>query len=444
MAPIGPEKPLSCAHLRALHMPHKPSPTDQPEPIPLTVGDRTLASAYPLRGPGPREPEWSWRMAYVDPTTGTRLFRGLGRLAPGDVAQALVDAYREIDPSAIKEDGTHVRTVPDVIRAWFAHLEERASDRVREEFRIRPRTLISYKIASKQVLAVTEGLDARKLTTGDLLRVRDALTRDYAPRTARAALMALAQAMAWSKERGVEVAEVKMPVVKIKADTATYSRRTPTHEEVERVYSSLRRCGLRLALYVAWRTGARLGEVSSLTWRDIYEDQDGHWVKLTGKTGTRVFPLTADEVTEIRKDRPARATDDASLFTSDLKSISGQLAETCTRLGIEPFPIHGLRRLMTDTCQRRGVDIGTYAALMGHTPEVALKHYRQPTALDKRVAHLQLRRTSGDGVMAWLAQRGLTEDEAVELLESALKARGPKLSLVPNGASTMTVRAASA
>ena len=90
-----------------------------PDPVPLKVGRKALAIAYPKKAPGERIDLWSWRMRFKDPTTGAWRFRALGRLAVEDVSDALVMAYRGIDPAAIAEDGSHVKTVEDLVRAWL-------------------------------------------------------------------------------------------------------------------------------------------------------------------------------------------------------------------------------------------------------------------------------------------------------------------------------------
>jgi hypothetical protein len=135
----------------------------------------------------------------------------------------------------------------------------------------------------------------------------------------------------------------------------------------------------------------------------------------------------------------ARETD--RLFSVHLhKNGSATLVVACEKREIEPFTFHGLRRLMTDTCQRRGVDVGTYAALMGHTAEEALRHYRQPTVDDLRGALIKIRRRqAGPGILAWLEKAGMTEEEAVGVLEGAAAPRSarrrPDLRVVSDGPS---------
>lgn len=407
-----------------------------PDPVQLKVGRKALAIAYPLNAPGKRHDVWSWRMRFKDPSTGAWRFRALGRHAVEDVSEALVAAYRGIDPAAIAEDGSHVKTVEDLVRAWFWAQEQRGPDgEMREEHQIAERTLSMYRTASRQIIEAGGRIKLRSMGTAELTRLRDKLAETYAVRTVNLAMKCLRQAVIWGQERKVEIPPVSWRSLRLKPREYTNRHRTPTHAEVEQLYGALRRCGLRLALFIAWKTGGRIGEVTSLTWADLYEDEDGAWVTLSGKTGERRFPLAAADLAEIRAARPKYTRDGDRLFSPHLhKNGSASLVVACEKREIEPFTFHGLRRLMTDTCQRRGVDVGTYAALMGHTAEEALRHYRQPTVDDLRGALIKIRRRqAGPGILAWLERAGMTEEEAVERLEGATGTTGrhrPELRLV--------------
>ena len=391
-----------------------------PDPVPLKVGRKALAIAYPKKAPGERIDLWSWRMRFKDPTTGAWRFRALGRLAVEDVSDALVMAYRGIDPAAIAEDGSHVKTVEDLVRAWFWAQEQRGPDgEMRAGHQIAERTLKGYRTASRQIIAAGGRIKLRTMGTAELTVLRDKLAETYAVRTVNLAMKCLRQAVLWGIERKVEVPTLNWRSLRLKPREYTNRHRTPTHAEVEAIYADLKRTGLRLALFIAWKTGGRIGEVCALTWADLYEDEDGAWVTLSGKTGERRFPLAAADLAEIRAAMPKYARETDRLFSGHLhKNGSASLVVACEKRGMEPFTFHALRRLMTDTCQRRGVDVGTYSALMGHTAEEALRHYRQPTVDDLRGALVKIRRVqAGPGILAWLEKAGMTEEEAVGVLE---------------------------
>jgi integrase len=50
------------------------------------------------------------------------------------------------------------------------------------------------------------------------------------------------------------------------------------------------------------------------------------------------------------------------------------------------FTAHGLRRDPINTLLRGGVDVGTAAAMLGHSPKVMLRNYRKATMGDIRDA----------------------------------------------------------
>lgn len=366
-------------------MPAPQSP-DKPAPVALQVGRQTLATAYARRAPTARKPDWEWRMSTHHPLTGERIMRSLGRLPLAEVEAALVAAYRAVDPSAVQEDGSGVRTVRDLLRAWLYDMEQRAPGGSRHKGDpISPLTLRNAETGAKRLVAVCGPLRLRTWRTGDVLRARDTLAERYAARTVRLDIKLLKQAAAWGAHRDVEMGSVDWAAVKVSVRDGEYeiNHHTPTHADVECVYAGLRRCGLKLGLYVGWKTGARIGEITDLRWGDFFADADGHWVRLNGKTGERVFPLQASDLEVIRSFRPAVARDGARLFNTHFrKNGSAQLQLSCERREITPFTFHGLRRLMTDTMQRNGVEVGVYARLMGHSIEEALRVYRKPTAVD--------------------------------------------------------------
>jgi len=372
-------------------------------------------------------------MTFKSPQTGRRAFRDLGRLATGDVPEALIEAYREIDPAAVREDGDHIRTVGDLLRAWLFHQEQRGpGGALRTELQITERSVKNCTGGAQRLVRVADKLKLSCLTTRDVLAVTGKLSESYAPRTIKLDLRYLAQAMNWGRTQGLEIPQVDFRAIKQQmfsgraADAPVNNHHTPPPEDVEAVYRGMRRRPLKLGLLIAWKTGARVGEVAKFTWGDLHEDDDGHWIWLDGKTGRRRFPLTADDAREIAAYRPHRVADTVSPFSRHFEKASGALVESCKRRGVEPFTFHGLRRLMSDTCHRAGVEVGAYAALLGHSAEEALRAYRQPTAGDLRSALRQIRGGGRGQLLAFIEQAGISEGEAVRLLTAALEKSAPE------------------
>ena len=399
----------------------------QPEPVPLTVGGVTLATAYARRPPGRRkgaDEGWSWEAKFKDKASGAWVTKSLGRLADADVPTALVDLYRGVDPAAVRVDGGRISTVGDLCRAYYADLETRGPDSgARAEHRLSDRTLKNYLGNAQRVVAVADRMPLADLASGGVFVIKDASRVSYAPRTVQADLKYLRQAVLWGRERGVEVVDVstrRAARLMTQAELAPVNvDRTPTHEEVERVWSSVRRSMLRLGIYIGWKTGARIGEITAVRPCDLYEDRDGAWVGFPkGKTGPRRFPLTLEELATIRTMIPAGHPEDTPLFGRHFaRNGTEHLKIACLRLGIQAFTFHGLRDLMCDTCHRRGVEIGAYVEMLGHSAQTALEHYRRPTVDDVLTAR---RRISGldskADVLGWLAANGIDEAEAVRVL----------------------------
>ena len=404
-----------------------PTPITRPDPIALAMGGKALATAYASRCPTGRSTCWSWRMRFRDPLSGDWRWSQLGRLAAEDVPSALLKAYREIDPSAIKEDGQHIETVGDVLRAWVAWIDSRGPDgALRPDNQLAARTVLSYRGSAKRLLPRVARLQVGTLTRANLEQIRDALLETGAKRTTNADMKALHQAVRFARGRGIEIPDLEWRGLNIKVSRKehVHNHHTPSHGDVEALYSGMRRSRLKLGLYIGWVTGARPGEVAALRPTDLVEDDDGPWVCFpSGKTGPRRFPVSAEQLAEIRDqlgDWPA----DRPMLPGEqwVRNSSGRLTEACRLRGIEPFTMHGLRRLMCDTCQRQGVDLGTYMEILGHSADTALEHYRQPTVDDLRGVVPKLASRSGVHLGRWLADRGMTEADAIRLLERGLKA----------------------
>jgi integrase len=65
---------------------------------------------------------------------------------------------------------------------------------------------------------------------------------------------------------------------------------------------------------------------------------------------------------------------------------SKYLGRACERAGVRAFSPHALRRAAVDTFASEGVDIGTAASILGHSPKVVSEHYRVASTKDRRKA----------------------------------------------------------
>ena len=135
-------------------------------------------------------------------------------------------------------------------------------------------------------------------------------------------------------------------------------------------------------------TGARRGELAGATWADV--DLAARTWTLAGKTGPRTIPIVREAWAVLQR-RAAGGPDPADYVLgvcpgtvrSDLyRGILAGVSATKQ----QPWTPHGLRRAAVDRLYGSGADPGLAAALLGHSPEVALRHYRRPSLEDLRAA----------------------------------------------------------
>jgi integrase len=51
---------------------------------------------------------------------------------------------------------------------------------------------------------------------------------------------------------------------------------------------------LKLAAFIAYKTGARLGEINTLKWNNVFENDGAHFVKVKGKANPRSVLISKD------------------------------------------------------------------------------------------------------------------------------------------------------
>lgn len=320
---------------------------------------------------GPREDgRWRWRADRPDGRGGrVPVWSGWGSR---DEAEAAILATLAGDEPAADDDT--VRTVGDLMDVWLGAQEER-SDIAQSTIRSRRshvRHLVRRESALRDVLLTR--CDRRTLE-----RYRDAELRGgRAPSTLREDLRHLRQAWRWGREVGV-CPDTELPAVAVRDRSTVYSRRTPTRAEVLAVLDDLRG---RVpwawrATYLTWATGCRKGEIAGLLWERI--DLEAGTAEVRGKTGGRVVPLRSEVVDELRRWPRERETVHGRAAGTVIGQLHREVTEACDRVGIERFPPHGLRRAAVDALYRT-TRPEVAAAILGHSPTTALRHYRQVRA----------------------------------------------------------------
>ena len=389
---------------------------------------------------------------------GKRHQRSLGRLPEAEVQAALLQEWAGIDPSSIVEDRSGMGTVLNLCRAWYAQLEERPP-----ETRLADNTLSIYRRACVYIREAIGDVPVKSLSNDAIRGMVDSMStpafrarldtrnqqaakergqrstgapargRGYGHRTINHTLTVLTMVLRWGRERDLGVPgglEPKRYAIKLKKGQARsrYRHHTPTVEEVQAFYQRLRKTPMKLAVLIAWTTGARIGEIGALCWRDIQVGHGGGFVRLVGKTGTRRVAMGESSLQDILSFKPSDSPLDRRLFPRSFGRRGGTgLVQAQERQSIpkeRQFTFHGLRRRWSADQIEAGVPINVYADQAGHSPEIALRHYAVVTDRERMAASVRVEAMSGaKDIYGQLAERGLSVEKALELIDAALRER---------------------
>lgn len=339
-------------------------------PKPLAVDP---IKARVIRGPN-AEGRWYWQ-AVVYRDAGERTV-WTGWATRDEAARELAAISAVGDFAGDRRPDPTVETIGDVLETWLGAQEARAD--------IVAGTLKNYTIRAKSLHSGIGAVRPDRLDVVTLERYRDArLHSGGAPATVAKELKILRFAWRWGRELGYCPAR-ELPRVAIRVHPVR-TRQTPTRADVLGVLDHLEGWPY-LAVRLLFATGARVGEIAVLRWEAV--DLARATIMLRGKTGARAFPLSPDVAALLRPLAGAPADLVLGVTPSMVRGHLGtrHLAAACERAGVPRFSPHGLRRAAVDALLRAGVDVGTAASLMGHTPAVMLSAYRQATDEDRRQA----------------------------------------------------------
>lgn len=316
---------------------------------------------------GPRaDGRWYWRAEVYSGGHATALWSGWAH------REEVGPRLRALDPARRASDAS-VETLGDLLDYWFGAVKARAD--------LRPRSVIAYRTSARALRRHLGTLRVDRLDASDMDRAKDLLLRAYAPLTAALCLDVLRVALSWAWKVGL-IAKEPPSVPRIREPRTVRERRTPAPHEVRLVVECLRGWR-RLLVVLMWCTGARLGEICSLA-ADAY-DRDRGTLRLDGKTGPREAPLPPQARAALDEWTPG-ARSLLGVTPSSARCVERSIRAACDAGGIRRWTPHGLRRLAVDQLARAGVDVATAADLLGHSPAVMLRHYRQVDDEDRRKA----------------------------------------------------------
>ena len=274
-----------------------------------------------------------------------------------------------------------ITTMRDLLECWVGAQEQRVD--------LAANTYRGYKKASERLVDSMGAVLISGLHRGSLDRYRDQRLRaGAAPSTVGLELQVLRSAWRWGQDLGV-CPHHRLPTPRLPKERR-YSHRTPTRGDVAKVLEVLDGWQ-RLAVLLLYATGARPGEVTHLRWDDLDLERGlAHLGRHVGarKTGERTVPLPASVLAEL--DAWGQGEREGYVLRGEpetARSVLGfYVKQACKRAGIEHWTPMGLRRLAEDELYRRVGDPSAAALFLGHSPEMAMRHYRKASTTDLRQA----------------------------------------------------------
>lgn len=346
----------------------------------------------PFRPPRPHDPErWYWRARKYTEAGEESVWTGWGTRAEA------MAATEETIKRGGRKASTGCDTVTDLLDFWLGEQERRG-----ETGELKPRSVKTFRAVCKALQSTIGSVQIERVTSRTLEDHKDRRLRGGgrgkgrtgAPCSTSAVereVRTLIQAWRWGFEQGLHaMATPAKPLVKVRPSRETH---TPTEAEVLRVLACLSGWpALLVRLYYA--TGARLGEITALTWGDV--DLASATVTVDGKTGRRRVPLGASAVGLLRETRgdaeassrllPVTKSSADTSLRRYLKAAIEQANADKAFPAIPYWTAQGLRRFAVDRLYRSGARPEVAGKVVGHTPAVAWKHYRRVQEEEIRAA----------------------------------------------------------
>ncbi len=352
-------------------------------PKPVKVG-RVTARVKRGRPPGQTDGRHYWQGYVIEHRKRRTVWTGWG--TPDEVIEALSELVLHGIPAARRarrEEGEidEITTVQRLCRAWLAEQQDR-----RASGEIKPRSLTNYEQAVGRIKddAIGDVLLGR-VDQGTLKRWKARRLEARSPNTFLAEYKVLRMAWRFGQEAGAVDARA-LPSIQIAAKTVR-KKITPEAGEVQRL---LRRLDgwVRVALWLQFSTGARIGEVATIRWKDVNLDEREPSIHFEhGKTGPRDVPISRQCASVLRAIAPQPPEAYVTGRTvSTTKKMHRHLRSLCGELGIPEFTSHGIRRLAVELFCDAGVDIRTAADMLGNSPKTIMEHYKQTTPKGARSA----------------------------------------------------------
>jgi|GEM_PF-4134947 len=344
------------------------------KPKRLSFGD---AIARPIRGPKRDEPRsWYWQVQREKEGGRETLFSGWGTR---DEIKARTLDYLAHEPSpeeARRLEVASIESVRDVLETFVG------AQRARHE--ANDLTVYGYRNSRNdgrhlaRLLGSTRVVGLRRAELENYRNTRR--TEGAAPSSVKREIKTMRAAWRWALDNEL-IPDRELPRVKT-SDEPVRAKYNPTPEECRLVIEQMHGWPRFVASMLAV-TGTRIGAIAQLKFGGI----EGGAAVLITKGKMQRFPMTEQlkealelgnyETEYLHGTTPTMVTGHFS---------SREMPRACKKAGVPRFSAHGFRRAAVDALQRAGVDIKTAADLLGHSPEVMLKYYREASREDLTAA----------------------------------------------------------
>lgn len=335
------------------------------------------------RPPDSNNKYWSWVVRYEE-SPGHKISKSLGRLPDNEdeirkVLRKKLAYVGKATPVKLKKEP---KTIKDLLN-WWLSLSINPRYRLKTKYPIKEISKSTYDncvYSAKRVVKVGGKYLLESISSQDIKKIQSKLSQTYSINTCHLAMRILKQAidwyLKWQSSSSYET-RLKRLVFDFRKSTVRKEKVLQLGEPAK-IIPYIKDPLLKLAYYIAWKTGARVGEIENLRKEDIFEDSENerYYVAVTGKTGKRDIPISSQTYQQIRKWLPRRK----SIFKRGLGNATTKLKGILKKNNLTIHTFHDLRRhrsdeLLSQPKIRPNPEV--YRAVMGHSISTASKYYRR-------------------------------------------------------------------